>query len=283
MTLRASWIGTLRLSLIVIPVRLYRAVASTNPFSFHLLHQNCHQRLQQEYRCPQHGPVAREDFVKGYEYEKGKHVVVDEETLDAVKLETEKTIDVIQFIDPKELDPLLPEIHYYMAPDSPVAEEAFRVFHEAMRKRKKTAIGRFVSSGKEHVVAIQPRDKGLVLQTLHYAYEVRDHQHYFADIANRKPGKEELELAMQLIEKLSSPFEPEQFQDRYNQALSKIIDSKLKGEKIIPCPEKEIAQVVDFMAALKKSLAASGNTKGNTGTQKPRQERTKRTGKGHAG
>ena len=266
---RTSWTGSLKLSLITIPVRLYRAVASTARTRLNMLHEGCNQRVQYQYTCPVHGKIDKEQIVKGYQYERGRYVVLDEEDLKQVKLETAKTLEIVQFVPRDGLDPIFHDAAFYLAPDGPIAEEAFRVLREAMNQEKKTAIGRVVMSGREHVVAIEPREKGLVLMTLHYGREIRDAEPYFAEITEQGVDTEELALARQLIASKSKPFDPQAFSDRYEQALGDIIRSKMQGREPDVVEVEEPGKVVNFMEALKRSLAQEKEEEKRSPRRKP--------------
>ena len=254
---RASWTGYLRLSLVTIPVRLYNAVSSTSKVSLNQLHKDCNVRLRQQMVCPEHGKVEKEDIVKGYEFEKDRYVVVDEADLQKIKLETTKTIDLIQFVDATEVDSIYFDTPYYVAPDGPVAEEGFRILREAMRLANKIAIGQVVISNREHMVAIQPQDKGLVLNTLHYAEEVRNAASYFEDIKTAEVQKPQLDLAQQLVNSLAGSFEPAKFKDRYQDALLEVIKAKVAGSEPVIAQKAEMGKVINLMDALKQSLAQS--------------------------
>ncbi|MBD3293119.1 MAG: Ku protein, partial [Armatimonadia bacterium] len=192
---RAMWKGQLRLSLVTLGVRLYSATESASRVSMNQLHKDCHRRLKQRMVCPEHGEVSRDEIVKGYEYEKDSYVIIDKEELDAIKLETTHTIDLVQFVDPEEIGLLYIDSPYYLGPDGPVAEEAFRVIREAMKRTNKAAIGKLVLQNRERIVAISPKDTGLLLTTLRYAAEVRDSEAYFKDIQNGQVDEEQLEMA----------------------------------------------------------------------------------------
>jgi len=254
---RASWTGYLRLSLVTIPVRLYNAVSSTSKVSLNQLHKDCNVRLRQQMVCPEHGKVEKEDIVKGYEFEKDRYVVVDEADLQKIKLETTKTIDLIQFVDATEVDSIYFDTPYYVAPDGPVAEEGFRILREAMRLANKIAIGQVVISNREHMVAIQPQDKGLVLNTLHYAEEVRSAASYFEEIKTAEVQKPQLDLAQQLVNSLAGSFAPAKFKDRYQDALLEVIKAKVAGSEPVIAQKAEMGKVINLMDALKQSLAQS--------------------------
>jgi DNA end-binding protein Ku len=254
---RASWTGFLRLSLVTIPVRLYNVISSTSKVSLNQLHKNCHLRLRQQMVCPEHGKVEKEDIVKGYEFEKDRYIVIDDADLEKIKLETTKTVELIQFVDSNELDSIYFNTPYYVAPDGPVAEEGFRILREAMHQANKVAIGRVVISSKEQVVALKVQDKGLVLNTLHYAEEIRSPASYFEDIKNGNIDKNHLALAQQLVNSFTVPFDPAKFSDRYQNSLLEIIKAKIEGSEPVVAQRAEVGKVINLMDALKQSLAQS--------------------------
>ena len=254
---RATWTGQLKLSLVSIPVRLYSAIRSTTRTPLNQLHKNCHHRVRQQLVCPEHGKLERDQIVKGYEFEKDKYVVVEEEDLTRIRLETTKTIELVQFIDESELDPIYLDNAYYVTPDGPVAADAFRVIREAMRQAKKIAIGRVVMAGREYMTALRPQDTGFRLNTLHYAEDIRQAAPYFEDIKNGDVDKNQLTLAKQLIENYAAPFQPEQFQDRYQESLLAVIKAKIEGTEPVLAQQAEATKVVSLMDALQQSLAKS--------------------------
>jgi DNA end-binding protein Ku len=258
---RASWTGYLRLSLVTIPVRLYNAISSTSKVSLNQLHKNCNLRLRQQMVCPEHGKVEKDDIVKGYEFEKDRYVVVDEADLEKIRLETTKTVELTQFVDANELDPIYFNTPYYVAPDGPVAEEGFRILREAMRQANKMAIGRVVISSKEHVVALKVQDKGLVLNTLHYAEEVRSATSYFEEIKDGSVDKSQLALAEQLVNSYTAAFDTAKFADRYQSSLLEIIKGKIAGSEPVVAQRVEAGKVINLMDALKQSLAQTAAQK----------------------
>jgi DNA end-binding protein Ku len=258
---RASWTGYLRLSLVTIPVRLYNAISSTSKVSLNQLHKNCNLRLRQQMVCPEHGKVEKEDIVKGYEFEKDRYVVVDEADLEKIRLETTKTIDLMQFVDAGELDPIYFNTPYYVAPDGPVAEEGFRILREAMRQANKIAIGQVVISSKEQVVALKVQERGLVLNTLHYAEEIRNAASYFEEIKNGDVDKNQLALAEQLVNSYTTAFDASKFTDRYQNALLEVIKGKIAGSQPVVAQRVEAGKVINLMDALKQSLAQSAAQK----------------------
>lgn len=266
---RASWTGHLRLSLVSFPVRMYNATSSTARISLNQLHKDCGQRLKQQMVCPEHGEVSRDDIVKGYEFEKGRFVVIGDADLEKIELETDKVLEVLQFIDANELDTICLSSPYFMAPDGPVAEHAFVVIRDAMRKTNKVAIGRVVMHGKEQIFAVRPKDKGLLLTTLKSATEVRGSEAYFEDIRDADVSKDELKLAEQLITNSTAPFNLAEFKDRYEEALMEVINSKIAGKEPIFEQREEVAKVINLMDALKQSVAQATKKKPPAKKAKP--------------
>lgn len=260
MAARAYWQGQIRLALVSIPVEIYTATKSSAKISFNQIHEPSGKRISYEKVVPGIGPVDRDDIIKGYEVSKGEYVLLSDEEIDAVKLESKRTLELVQFVDASEIDPLYFEKPYYVAPKDELAEEAFVVLREALRKAKKVALGQLALRGKEKLVAIKPCGKGLLLETLRYADEVREGQAFFDDIEESKPKKELLELATTLIEQKSAPFDAGEFEDRYVDALRDLIQKKRKakgGKTVIEDveePGETGGNVIDLMAALKKSV-----------------------------
>ncbi len=268
MAARASWKGHLKLSLVSCPVKLYTATSSSGRIAFKLLHKETHNRIKMQPHDPELGPVERGDLVKGCEYEKDRYVVLTDEDLAKIQVESNKAIVIEQFVDESEVDGLYLDTPYYLAPDGPVAEETFRVIRDAMRQKKKVALSRLVLSSRERLIAISVRDKGLLITTLRTAEEVRDHGPYFEDITDDQSETEMLDLAAQLIDQKSATFDASTFKDNYQQALMELIKGKLKGEDPVFAKAPERGKVINLMDALKRSLedskkpAAASKTRG---------------------
>ena len=251
---RATWKGHLKLSLVSCPVRLYNAVSESNRVSFHLLHKDTHNRIRMQPRDPEIGDVERADLVKGYEYDKDRYVVMSDEDFEKVRIESSETLVIESFADESDVDELYLDKPYYLAPDGKVAQETFRVIQQAMHDKGKVAISRLVIAGRERMVMLYPRDKGLVVTTLRNKDEVRDSAAYFSDIAEGAVDQEMLTLAGQLIEQKSGAFDPAAFHDRYQDAVREMIEAKLKGEVPVVAPAPERGKVINLMDALRQSL-----------------------------
>jgi DNA end-binding protein Ku len=264
MAARPYWKGQIRLALVSIPVEIYSATRSGATIAFNQIHEPSGKRIKYEKVVPGIGAVDPDDIVKGFQYSKGSYVLLDDEELEAVKLESKKTLELTQFVDASEIDPLYYERPYYVVPADDLAEEAFVVLREALRKTKKVGLGQLAMRGREYVVSLKPCGRGILLETLRYADEVVKAQGYFRDIPDARPAEDMLELAEALIEKKASKFDPAKFHDRYVDALKDLIEKKrkLKGGKIHAeeeeAPKRGGSNVIDLMAALKKSIERPG-------------------------
>lgn len=266
MAARAYWSGQIRLALVSIPVEIYSATKAGASISFNQVHKPSGKRIAYEKVVPGIGPVNRDDIIKGYEVSKGEYVLLEEREIEAVKLESKRTLELVQFVGADEIDPLYFEKPYYVAPKDQLAEEAFVVLREALRKSKKVALGQLAMRGSEKLVALKPCGKGLLLETLRYADEVRAGRAFFSEIDDVNPDEELLDLATTLIDKRTAPFDASEFENRYVDALRALIDRKAKsktGKAIIedaPDSGASGSNVVDLMAALKKSVSATPGT-----------------------
>ncbi len=254
---RPSWKGHLRLSLVSCPVRLYPATSSSSRISFNQLHRKTHNRINVKPVDPELGLVDRSDLVRGYEYEPKKYVIIEDEDIESVKIESSHTMNIEAFVAAGEVDPIWQDSPYYLAPDGAMAEETFVVLREALRRTNKLAIARLVLSSRERVVTIGARETGMFVQTLRNPNEVRASSTYFDEIAQGSPDAEMLQLAEALIAQKSTTFNPQAYEDRYEAALLAMIKEKLKGHKPVVAAEPEQANVIDLMAALKASLGQS--------------------------
>jgi DNA end-binding protein Ku len=257
---RAMWTGQLRLSLVSFGVRMYAATESANRVSMNQLHKGCNQRVRQQMVCPAHGPVNREDIARGYEYEKDHYVIVEESDLEGIRLPSSKTIDLVQFVDPAEIGPLYVDAPYFLGPDGPVAEEAFRVIREAMRAANKVGIAKLVLHGREHLVALSVSGKGFIMSTLRYASEVRSPDQFFGDVKDAAVDKDQIELAQTIMKSKTAPFDPGKFQDQYQDAFFKVVKAKIEGEAPVFVPEEQAPTTFNFMDALKHSVAEASSS-----------------------
>ena len=258
---RPVWKGQLRLSLVAIAVELYPATKPNARPSFRQIHEPSGKPINYEKVVPGIGPVDHDEIMKGFEYEKGDYVLLTEAEIDAVKLETKKTLELTQFVSAGEIDPLYFDKPYYVVPADELSEDAFRVVRDALRQSGKIGLGQLTMRGEEYLAAIKPTGTGLLLETLHYEAEIRKADPFFSAISAKKADPELLEVATALIDRKTSPFHPGAFRDHYEQALRELIARKLKakGRKLVTEPEKTEKpvkgdNVIDLMAALKRSL-----------------------------
>lgn len=260
MAARAYWQGQIRLALVSIPVEIYPATKSGAQIAFHQIHEPSGERIKYEKVAPGIGPVDADEIIKGFEVEKGEYVLLEQDEIDAVKLESKKTLELTQFVDSSEIDVLYYEKPYFVVPADDLAEEAFIVLREALRRTKKVGLGQLAMRGREYIVSLKPCGRGLILETLRYADEVHRAQGYFREIADSKPDAELLDLAEALIDRKTAAFDPQEFHNRYVDALKELIERKRKAKgKTRIIEEKDeggrsASNVVDLMAALKKSM-----------------------------
>jgi DNA end-binding protein Ku len=264
---RPYWKGYLRLSLVSCPVALYPATTEREKIRFNQINRNTGHRIRyQKVDADTGEEVEPDDIVKGYEIAKGQYVEITEDELDAVEIESSRTIDIERFVPRTEIDDLYNVRPYYIAPEGDVGFEAFVTIREAIAATKMVAIGRLVLTTREHMIAIEPRDKGLMGTLLRYPYEVRDPAEYFDDIPDIKIDKEMLDLARHIVETKRGHFKPEAFEDRYENALKEIIKRKAKGEKIEAPPRERPSNVISLMDALRRSVEAEGGRGSKSGS-----------------
>ncbi|MEE4454287.1 Ku protein [Novosphingobium resinovorum] len=284
MPARAYWKGQIRLALVSIPIEVYPATRSGAAISFHQIHEPSGKRIRYEKVAPGVGPVDRDEIIKGFEVSKGSYVLLDEEEIEAVKIESRKTLELVQFVDADEIDVLYYEKPYFVIPADDLAEEAYTVLREALRKTRKVGLGQLAVRGREQLVSIKPCGRGLVMEALRYADEVHKAQGYFRDIEDAKPDAGLLDLATTLIDKKTAPFKPAEFHDRYVDALHRLIDKKAKSKsnkRILEDVEQASGKgnVIDLMAALKKSVeGGKAASKSTASTRKPATKKTSPSG-----
>ena len=267
MAARPTWRGIIKLALVSIPVEIYPATRAGRSIAFHQVHEPSGQRVRYEKVVPGIGPVDRDDILKGYEVDKGEYVLLDPEEIEKVKLESRKTLELSQFVDLSDIDPIYYDKPYFVVPADDLAEEAFVVLREALKRTKKVGIGQLAMRGQEYVVSLKPCGRGMVLETLRYADEVHKASSYFRDIGDSKPEADLLEMAEALIEKKAGDFDAATFHNRYIEALQGLIAEKIKkkGKRVIQDRSSDAvpkgSNVVDLMAALKKSIERGDSAK----------------------
>lgn len=269
---RAYWKGFLRLSLVSIGVEIYNAVESASEITFRQIHKPSGRRISYEKVVQGIGKIDNADIVKGYEVDDDTYVTLEPEEIDAVKLESKKTIDLVQFVDASDIDYRFFERPYFITPADELAAEGYVVIREALRKSGKVGLAQITIGGREWLVAISPLEDGLIMEMLRYTEELRDPADYFDEVPSIKPDKEMIDLAVQLITKKTAPFAPEKYVNHYQAALKELVQEKLKGRKIV-APHEEArpkgANVVDLMEALKRSIGQPSSTAGSKKAEKP--------------
>ena len=260
MPAHAYWKGHIRLSLVTFPVRLYPAVTESEKIRLHKYDKDTGQRIRYQNINEEGEVVEPDDIIRGYEYEKGAFIPIEDKEIENLRLESKHTIELVQFADLPSIDPIYYDNPYYIAPENELAQEAYITIRDALKKSKKIAIGQVIIANRERIVALKPCGKGLILETLRYNYEVRKAEEYFDDIkANAEPNEDQLDLALELIKRKTGDFEPRKFKDLYQEGLKEIIAAKM--EKRSPRIKEERApagKVINIMDALRKSLEQSG-------------------------
>lgn len=252
---RASWKGYLRLAQVSVPVQLHSALDAEHELRLHQVHRPTGERVRHEKVVPGVGPVAGEDIVLGYEHAPGRHVVIEPEELRAVAPESSGSIELEQFIAPEELDDIYVERPFYLVPADKVGGEGYDVVRAALKRTGRIGIGEMVLHQRERIVAVRPCGRGLMLQTLRYAEELRAADRYFGDIRETEPDPDKVRLAVELIERKTAPFEPRRFRDDYEAGLRALIAAKLRARRTAPkAPAPGPGEVVDLAQALRRSL-----------------------------
>jgi len=254
---RAYWKGYLKLSLVSCPVALFPASTEREKITFNQINKKTGNRIKYRKVDAETGDeVDSSDIVKGYEVGKGEYIEIEPEELEAIAIESKRTIEIDEFVPKKEIDELYLNSPYYIVPDGEVGQQAFAVIREAIRKEGMVALARVVFTSREHVIALEPRGKGLLGMTLRYPYEVRKEDEYFDDIEDEKIPKDMMELASHIVETKSGHFKPEEFEDHYEDALKELLKKKQSGEKIEAPRQRESAKVISLMDALRRSVDA---------------------------
>ncbi|APO52177.1 Ku protein [Bradyrhizobium diazoefficiens] len=255
---RANWKGFLRLSLVTCPVALYPATSESEKISFNQLNRQTGHRVKYlKVDADTGDEVANEDIVKGYMLDKDQFIEVTKEELEEIALESTRTIEIDEFVDKTDIDPRYLIRPYYLRPDGKVGHDAFAVIRETIREMDKVAIGRVVLTNREHIIALEPMDKGLVGTLLRYPYEVRSELEYFDEIQDVKVTKDMLDLARHIVNQKAGRFDPGKFEDHYETALIDLINSKRSGKPITPKEKPASTNVVDLMEALRRSVGGA--------------------------
>jgi DNA end-binding protein Ku len=258
---RPIWTGQIRLALVALPVKLYSALDAREKISFNQIHEPSKQRIRYEKVAPGVGPVDKDEIVKGYEYSKGRYVLFSDEEFEALKVESKKTLDMVQFAPADTIDPIYFDKPYYALPDGKLADEPYRVVRDALKKTKTVGLGQITMRGRSYIAAVKPYEDGLVVETVHYAEEVRAAKNFFDDLPDGKLDADLIDLAEELINRKKAKFDPAKFEDEYAIALERLVKKKIErhGELVLEDQEEPSPDygdnVVSLVDALKKSLS----------------------------
>ncbi|HMA55529.1 MAG TPA: Ku protein [Pseudolabrys sp.] len=268
---RAYWKGFLRLSLVSCPIQLFPATSEREKISFHQINKETGNRIRYRKVDEETGEeVPSENIIKGYEIGKGQYIEIEDDELEAIALESRKTIEIDEFVPKSEIDDLYNIRPYYIAPDGKVGQEAFVVIRKIIEQMNMVAIGRVVLTSREHVIAMEPRGKGIMGTLLRYPYEVRNENEYFDEIPDLKVGKDMMDLARHIVETKSGHFDPETFEDHYEAALNDLIGKKSRGIKIEAPKERAPTNVINLMDALRQSVRAEQPKRKRQGKRGPK-------------
>jgi len=289
MASRPSWDGFLRFNLISVPVKAYSAAApGGGKIGFHLIHKKCHSPIRYQKVCPIHGEVNKDEIVSGYEFTKGKYVIIEPGELDKLRTENDKTITIDVFVRPDELDPLyFSGRTYYLLPDGRVAEEPYAVLQRVMEQENRYGIAQVVFAGRGQVVAVRPAGRLLAMSMLSYADQVKKPAAFEDDLPRRDVPAQELKLARTLIEaSTTQDFDFERYKDAYTTQLVKLLEAKAKGKKIVAARSQEAPAVINLMDALRQSLhqaQRNGSGKGRAPKKAPRHKPARPSGRRRTG
>jgi DNA end-binding protein Ku len=258
---RPVWTGQIRLALVALPVKLYSALDSKEKISFNQIHEPSKQRIRYEKVAPGVGAVSNDEIVKGYEYQKGRYVLFSDEEFDALKVDSKKTLDMVQFAPNETIDPIYFDKPYYALPDGKMADEPYRVVREALKKTKTIGLGQITMRGRSYIAAVKPYEDGIIVETVHYAQELRAAKSFFDEIPTGKLDADLIDLAEELITRKKAKFDPNKFEDEYAIAIERLVKKKIErhGELVLEDQEEPSRDhgdnVVSLVEALKKSLA----------------------------
>lgn len=259
---RPVWTGQIRLALVALPVKLYSALDAREKISFNQIHEPSKQRIRYEKVAPGIGPVDKDEIVKGYEYQKGRYVLFSDDEFEALKVDSKKTLDMVQFAPAETIDPLYFDKPYYALPDGKLADEPYRVVRDALRRSKTVGLGQITMRGRSYIAAVKPYEDGILVETVHYAEEIRAAKSFFDEVPQGKVDPDLVDLAEELITRKKAKFDPGKFEDEYAQALERLVKKKIErhGEVVLEDQEEPTRDygdnVVSLVDALKKSLAA---------------------------
>ena len=276
---RPIWTGQIRLALVALPVKLYSALDSKEKISFNQIHEPSKQRIRYEKVAPGIGAVDKDEIVKGYEYQKGRYVLFSDEEFEALKVDSKKTLDMVQFAPAETIDPIYFDKPYYALPDGKMADEPYRVVCEALRKTKTVGLGQITMRGRSYIAAVKPYEGGLVVETVHYGEEVRAAKNFFDEIPSGKLDADLVDLAEELITRKKAKFDPAKFEDEYAIALERLVKKKIErhGELVLEDQEEPSRDhgdnVVSLVDALKKSLAKKTKIVGEEEEEAPAPKR----------
>ena len=275
---RAYWKGFLKLSLVSCPISLFPATSAREKISFHQLNRDTGNRVRYRKVDEQTGDeVEQSNIIKGYEVEKGHYVELDTDELEAVAIESKRTIEIDEFVPKLEIDELYMRDPYYVTPDGEVGQQAFAVIREAIRKEGMVALGKVVFTSREHIIMLEARDKGMMGVTLRYPYEVRSAEDYFDGIEDEKVPKDMLDLAIHIVDTKKAKFDPKRFEDQYEDALKDLIEKKSKGLKIEAPAAPVKSNVINLMDALRKSVASDKQPSGRKPARRASASHTQRS------
>ena len=279
---RAYWKGYLKLSLVSCPIALFPATSEREKISFHQLNKETGNRIRYKKIDADTGDeVDNADIVKGYELAKGEYIELAPDELEAVAIESKHVIDIDKFVPRSEIDELYLRDPYYMVPDGEVGQQTFAVIREAIRKEGMVALGKVVFTSREHIIALEPRGKGMVGMTLRYPYEVRQEAEYFDLIEDQKIAKDMIDLAIHIVETKTGHFKPDEFKDEYEDALKDLLRKKQKGEKIERPKERAPSNVINLMDALRQSVKAGGRASARRAPARSSARAPKKTARPH--
>jgi DNA end-binding protein Ku len=280
---RAYWKGYLKLSLVSCPIALFPATSEREKISFHQINKNTGHRIKYQKVDAESGDeVEPADIIKGYQVGKGEYLQIEPEELEAIAIESKRTIDIDEFVPRKEIDELYFNNPYYIVPDGEVGQQAFAVIREAIRQEGMVAIGKVVFTSREHIIALEARGNGMMGVTLRYPYEVRKEQEYFDDIPDEKVPKDMLDLAKHIVDTKKAKFEPERFEDQYEDALKELLKKKQSGQKIEAPREREPSKVINLMDALRRSVETERGDRRKTASRAGDHRAPKKAGRSSA-